>query len=183
MDQAIKGGCLLTLLTFMNIQCIWCINKIRDATNRYVIDKSTKTGAEAYRLLENLPFEVNLTPLLGVKNYLCKGCFRELKKRENIIRSLQCCEEKLGFGTRCKKRKVSTTCCDSVNASNESTSTLSKTFIPLNTNLSFSPLSAGTCTTFTTTATSVDKSKQGKQHGVRVSVPSIISRIYTKIYY
>jgi hypothetical protein len=53
----------------------------------------------------------------------------------------------------------------------------------LNTNLSLSPISAGTCTTFTITATSVDKSKQGKQHGVRVSVPSIISRIYTKIYY
>ena len=68
MEQAIKGGCLLTLLAFMNIQCIWCVNEIRDATNRYVVDKSTKTGAEAYRLLENLPFEVNLTPLLGVKS-------------------------------------------------------------------------------------------------------------------
>ena len=94
MEQAIKGGCLLTLLAFMNIQCIWCVNEIGDATNRYVanryvVDKSTKTGAEAYRLLENLPFEVNLTcigcefTIYSLLN-ICSGNLKKKKKKKII---------------------------------------------------------------------------------------------------
>ena len=98
----------------MNIQCVLCLNNITNSTDRYILDKSTKSGTEAGKLLENLPFEVNETPVLGKNLYVCKKCFRELKKRENILRNLHCCEEQLGFNKGYKKRKVSS--CEAVNA-------------------------------------------------------------------
>ena len=66
----------------MNIQCVLCLNNITNSTDRYILDKSTKSGTEAGKLLENLPFEVNVTPVLGKNLYVCKKCFRELKKRK-----------------------------------------------------------------------------------------------------
>ena len=95
------GDCFLGLIAFMNIHSVFCLNDIINSTNRYVIDKSLK-------LLEHLPFEVNLTRTSGDKCYLCRSCFRELKKRENLIRSPV--RKKLGFETRSKKRKLSTSC-------------------------------------------------------------------------
>ena len=130
------------------------------------------------KLLEHLPFEVSLTRTSGDKCYLCRSCFRELKKRENLIRSPV--RKKLGFETRSKKRRLSTSCSfesaierdgqlrpsSEVNhPSSKATTTItpSKTRAPV-TDFGLSPVRTSTA------ACGIHKSTERKHHGqVRVS--------------
>lgn len=158
----------------MNIQCVLCINDIKNTTDRYILENSTKSGAEACRLLENLPFEVNTTPSLSGKRYVCKRCFRELKKRESIIRNLNCCEEQLGFNTvGKKKRKVSS--CESVSAdqrerSNDVSTPSKKGHAPKKLYFDLSPISE-TAPKAKSASVGCPSTKVAEQphHGVRVS--------------
>ena len=167
----------------MNIHCVFCINDINEATNRYVIDKSTKIGAEACVLLQDLPFTVEFTPKSAEnseKSYLCKDCFRELKKRQNIIRNLKCCEAKLGFlrcENACKKRKI--TCCEYVNAnaSDSHRQRSSQTSTPLKaghtlsvrTNVALSPIGKPNCRLLPSRSTEIREPTEQRQSGVKAS--------------
>ena len=170
----------------MNIQCVLCTNDIQKIADRYILENSTKSGVEARRLLENLPFEVNLTPYLGAKQYVCKRCLRELKKRDGLLRNLNCCEEQLGFNTRKRKRKGSS--CESVSAderegSNDSSTPSTKGHAPRKLYFELSPISTAaestgkkstqvtaksTSTTTNTRSLSTNVAEQ-PHYGVRVS--------------
>lgn len=181
----------------MNIHCVFCINDINEATNRYVIDKSTKVGAEACVLLQDLPFTVKFTPKSAENSensYLCKDCFRELKKRQNIIRKLKCCDARLGIlrcENACKKRKI--TCCEYVNAnaSDSHRQRSSQTSTPLKaghtlsvrTNVALSPIGKPNCRLLPPRSTEIREPTEQRQSGVKASdsVSYCCSTIY--LYY
>lgn len=77
----------------MKIPCVLCLQIIRNTTSRFVVGKSTTSGKEFLRLIDNLPFEVNLTE----NSYVCKTCLRNLKEREGLLNNLRNVEENLGF--------------------------------------------------------------------------------------
>ena len=91
----------------MNIQCVLCDICIQEICNRYICTHNTKSGTEAIRLLNNLPFTVELS---HDKSYICKTCLRLLKKWNSLKEQLADTEMKIGFNRRSnplKKRSIS----------------------------------------------------------------------------